>query len=91
MPAPIAHAAAAKGPRWVRVVVAIGVLLAAFVVMLFLAVDSPEMSAFKARRTAWHQKCDAYIDVPDNRLDAKGRECLQEFQALQADAKRLGR
>jgi len=79
-----------KARRWRVILVVVGGLVAAFVLALFFAPDSPEMTAFKARRTAWHQKCDQYINIPNNQLDADGRVCLQEFQALQAYAKQQG-
>jgi hypothetical protein len=76
--------------RWGRILLVVGGLFAIPVLAMYCSEDHQRFLAFSARRDAWHQKCDTYINVPNNRLNAAGLVCLQEFEALQAYAKQQG-
>jgi hypothetical protein len=82
--------AAKKGPRWGMIFLVVGLLGAIGLWILSSAASDQRMVAYRSRLAAWHQQCDAYVNVPNNRLDAKGTACLVEFSALQAYAKQQG-
>lgn len=69
------------------------VLLAGVAVLIatwYFSDDHQRFLAFDQRRAAWHVRCDRYINVPDSELDAAGRDCLAEFQALNMYAAEQG-
>lgn len=85
---PPAVAPPKAGPRWGRILLVVGVLLASPIAMLYCGADHQRFIAFEAQRDAWHRKCDAYLKTPLSNPAAAA--CNQELEALTAYAKQQG-
>jgi len=76
------------GPRWGRILL---VVLGLMVGGLWLVDQGlgrdPAYMAFKAQRTAWHARCDAYQAAPTHPI---ARACTDELNAMVASAKQHG-
>ena len=83
-----APAAAAKAPRWGRILIIVGVVLASPIVMMYCGEDHQRFLKFAEQRDAWHRKCDAYRQTPLTNPAAAA--CNQELAELTAYAKQQG-
>lgn len=66
----------------------LAVLVAIAVALVLLMNSRSAYTAFKAKRQAWHEKCDAYRTTPLS--DPTAKACNDELLALVAEAKRRG-
>jgi hypothetical protein len=66
--------------------------LAVLIVLLALAIyglnQRSAYTDFKARREAWHTRCDRYRDQP--LVTPEARQCEADLQALVSEAQRRG-
>ena len=73
--------------RWGFILAAVaGILLFGFWLLSNAAGDQ-RLADFKARRTAWHQKCDGWLAPADAQTEM-ARACRTELEALVAEGKR---
>jgi hypothetical protein len=88
-PTVIAAAAKKTGPRWGRIALVVGVLLASPIALVYCGADHQRFLKFAEQRDAWHRRCDGYTDKAVG-LNPIARACKEELEALTAYAKRQG-
>lgn len=73
-----------------KALIVVSLIAVAAFAFFYFGEDHQRYLEFDRQREAWHRKCDLYIGTPNNKLDAPGLACLQEFEAMNAYAKRQG-
>ena len=81
---------APKKTRWGRLFGIVAIVVAVPIIAVQCGSDHARFLEFSARRDAWHQKCDRYVNVPNTRSDPAAQACQTELAALMAEAKREG-
>lgn len=78
-------------PNIGRILIAVVVLIGAFIGTLMFMAHDPKYDAFAAQRDAWHRKCDVYVGTTRADVNAPAAlACQRELDALMAYAKRQG-
>ena len=76
-----------------RFLIGLVVVLGVLVVIALVQRSRADYLAYDARRTAWHQRCDQFVDKPlpaDAAARAAYRSCAAELRAAVDEAKQKG-
>lgn len=74
-----------------RIYIGLGLLLAINIVYVLVQTSRSDYLAWRHKRDAWHQRCDAYVGraVPAN-YQEDVKDCQRELDALLDEAKLKG-